>query len=40
MTAFWLLSGLAAALAAWTLLTFARRGEDMPAGAPDLGACQ
>jgi cytochrome c-type biogenesis protein CcmH len=35
MTAFWLLSGVAAALAAWTLLTFARRGEDMPAGAPD-----
>lgn len=35
MTAFWLLSGLAAALAAWILLTFARRGErEAPADAP------
>ncbi|MFN7534087.1 MAG: tetratricopeptide repeat protein [Brevundimonas sp.] len=33
--AFWMLSGVAAALAAWILLTFARRGEDMPVGVPD-----
>ncbi|WP_409802190.1 tetratricopeptide repeat protein [Brevundimonas sp.] len=35
MMAFWMLSGVAAALAAWILLTFARRGEDMPVGVPD-----
>ncbi|MCZ8194052.1 c-type cytochrome biogenesis protein CcmI [Brevundimonas sp.] len=33
--AFWMLSGVAAALAAWILLTFARRGEDIPVGVPD-----
>lgn len=35
MTGFWLLSGLTAALAAWTLLLFARRGETAPAPADD-----
>lgn len=36
MTAFWLLSGLAAALAAWMLLNFARRGErEVSRDAPD-----
>jgi cytochrome c-type biogenesis protein CcmH len=35
MTAFWLLSGLTAALAAWTLLLFARRGETAPSTTAD-----